>query len=220
MSASIRVSSPSRGEMRIVRDGWRSSESVERVARLAEPLLRHPGEMRHHRGAHEGAGVRVAEPRRAGARPRRSRCPRPSTSRGRRASCLVSAPRPAVPGEQVVGRGRAPRAGLVVRERRLVALPGGHDRVDERPSRISPSSSSLGTASTMRRGFITFGAAIIRDGSAMSYGTKTSLPRPAASNATRSSTRRRRARRFMRPWSNGTRTRRDANRPAHPRLEC
>ena len=41
-------------------------------------------------------------------------------------------------------------------------------------------------------------------------GRRTSRPRPAASSAIRTSIRRRRAWRFMRPWSNGTRTRRNA----------
>src|SRR5438477_668426 len=45
----------------------------------------------------------------------------------------MSAPRAAVAVEELLGARRSPRAGGVVRERRPVALPRGHDRVHEEP---------------------------------------------------------------------------------------
>src|SRR4029079_3666589 len=48
-------------------------------------------------------------------------------------TALVAPPRSAVAVHELVRGRRAPRAGGVVREGRPVALPGGHDRVHERP---------------------------------------------------------------------------------------
>ena len=111
------------GVSRIVRDGCRSASPASVRSAAFEPLRRRPDEVRHHARPLDAL---VAAPRSARARRRRASCP------------SVPSPRAPVTVDQLVRARRAPRAGLVVREHRPVALPRGDDRVDERPLLARP----------------------------------------------------------------------------------
>ena len=93
---------------------------ASRARRL--PLRRRPGDVRHH-ARPRPLGVAAA---RAAGRARCSTC-------GDDASASVPPPASGRRGGSARRRSRPPAAGRVVREARPVALPGGDDRVDERP---------------------------------------------------------------------------------------
>ena len=120
------VLAPRLGTSRItVRDGCRSAMPASVCSACVEPRLRHPDQVRHHaRGA--------AAPRPGARAPRSARSTRRRgvQARGRLSAAATTARRGAI---RSSADGRPPRARLVVREARPVALPRGDDRVDERP---------------------------------------------------------------------------------------
>src|SRR5262249_18482232 len=121
--ASIPSSASGSGTSTIVLDGWRS----------ARPCRTSCAAGSHSSGTHAMCVITLV--RIAG-----SKAPSPvrrvESSRSISAIVVIAsvvAPRPTVAMKQVVGRGRPPCSGGVVREVRTVALPRRHHRVDELP---------------------------------------------------------------------------------------